>query len=77
MVEGQRKGMISARLGNLYPILAPKANNRNITVFICITMLMVAILGTSEVGLGTSWGVIEGSPSDSKWFCSNLVELPC
>ena len=32
-VGGQHKGVISARLGYLSPIIAPKANNRNKAVF--------------------------------------------
>ena len=55
-VEGQRKGMISARLSCQSPIVTPEVHNRDKAVFIHITMFMVAILGTSGVGLGDVLG---------------------
>ena len=55
-VEGQRKGMISARLSCQLPIVTPEVYNRDKAVFIRITMFMVAILGTSGVGLGGRLG---------------------
>ena len=56
VVEGQRKGIISARLSCQLPIVTPEAHDRDKAVFIHITMFMVAILGTSKVGLGNVWG---------------------
>ena len=49
-VEGQHKGMISARLSYLSPIVAPKANNRNKAVFNDITRSWAVRLDHGEGG---------------------------